>query len=104
MIVVRQLWAIDGCGSTIVGYRWLWFGDYGPSWVMVRWSWIVGPMTVVLILGCGSPFDGLTVVGGGSGDGPMVGDCGPMGMGRWSQCSVFNGTVDFGPGLHRSTG
>ena len=40
---------------------------------------------------------------GGGGDGSMVGDCGLMGMGRGSRCSVFNGIVGFGSGLHRST-
>ena len=45
---------------------------------------------------------GLMVIGGG-GDGPMVNDCGPMGMGRGSQFGVFNGTMGFGPGLHQST-
>ena len=47
-------------GSMTVGF------DFG-LWVVVQWSWVVG--------------HGLMVVGGGS-DGPMVGDCGPMGMGR----------------------
>ena len=41
---------------------------------------------------------GLMVIGG-SGDGPMVNDCGPMAMGCGSQCSVFNGTVGFNSGL-----
>ena len=44
---------------------------------------------------------GLMVVGGG-GDGLVVSDCGPMGMGHGSRCGVFNGTAGFGLGLHRS--
>ena len=70
----------------------------------------MSPITIVLILGCGSWFngrwfwfDGPMVMGGG-GNGSMVGDCGLTGMGCGSWCSVFNGTVGFGPGLHRSTG
>ena len=108
--MVRQPWSADDSDFVIVGRRCLWFDDCGPSWFAVRWSWIVGPMTVVLILGHGSWFDGrgswsdgLMVVGGGS-DGPMVKYCGPMGMGRGSRCGVFNGTMGFGPGLHQSTG
>ena len=54
-------------GSAIV-VRWLWSTDCGPSWVVVWWSWVMGPMVMVLILGCGSWSDGPPVMGYG----PMV--------------------------------
>ena len=38
--------------------QWLWSSNGCLLWVVVRWSWVVGPTVVVLILGCGSWFDG----------------------------------------------
>ena len=93
----------------VVVRRWLWSNDYGPSWVMVQWSRVVGPMVVVLILGCGSWSDGCGSWSDGPmevGRGPMVDDCGPMVISLGSdgpmvvvlvprsRCSVFNG-LDF---------
>ena len=55
-------------GGLAIVVRWLWSTNCGPSWVVVRWSWVMGPMVMVLILGCGSWSDGR----GSWSDGPLV--------------------------------
>ena len=55
-------------GGSAIMVRWLWSTNCGPSWVVVRWSWVMGSMVMVLILGCGSWSD----VRGSWSDGPLV--------------------------------
>ena len=57
-ILFYQLSLLSSLSSLTSLSRWLWFSDGCLSWVVVQWSWVVGSMVVVLILGRGSWSDG----------------------------------------------